>query len=399
MSARQSSKPCKVAILPPLRAVKGSHGGFVLTEKYIQGVAAYAENLGAPVTSFVMLSNKKTTDMDHAEFAPDDPQTPIAPRPEDPRELAHHLKEADVVFAFLSSEERPLLDICHEIGVPLVLSAEFSPRTEHQIIEFDTRNVILRLRRKLWLRNATRIRREMVRATAGLQCSGRPVFDAYADLSPDPLLFFDNRVREQDVITPAEMDRKMAALHQGAPLRLAFGGRFVPMKGVQYLPGFARKLREKGIPFSLDIYGTGPLEADILRKIDRELLSDLVQLKGALPFHSGWIPALKRDVDLFICPHPQGDPSSTYPEVMSCGVPIAGFANEAFEGIRDASGSGWSVPIKNVDTLASTVAGLHVDRASLAAHAQKARKFAMEHTFENTMRRRSDHLRSLSRVQ
>lgn len=387
-----------MVILPPLRAVKGAKGGFVLTEKYIQGVAAYAENLGAPVTSLVMLSDEKTTDMDHREFATDDPLTPIAVRPSDPQTLHQYLKDADVVFAFLSSSEQPLLATCKELGVPLVLSAEFSPKTEQQIIGYDTTSKIVRFRRNLWLKNATRIRREMVRASAGLQCSGRPVYDAYADLSPSPLLFFDNRVQEADVISEPDMAQKMQDLQAGKPLRLAFGGRLVPMKGVQYLPEFAQKLRAEGVPFSLDIYGTGPLEGEIRDKVAQAQLGDLVRFHGALPFRTGWIPALKRDTDLFICPHPQGDPSSTYPETMSCGVPIVGFANEALEGIVDISGSGWTVPLKDTGALASAVARLHVDRDALVRHAHKARDFAMEHAFEHTMRRRSDHLRSLSLV-
>ena len=56
---------------------------------------------------------------------------------------------------------------------------------------------------------------------------------------------------------------------------------------------------------------------------ERQSLQDLVTLRGVVDFATGWIPLLKQQADLFVCPHPQGDPSSTYPEVMSCGVPSA----------------------------------------------------------------------------
>ena len=121
-------------------------------------------------------------------------------------------------------------------------------------------------------------------------------------------------------------------------------------------------------------------------------------LKGALDFRTGWIPALQREADLFVCCHLQGDPSSTYPEVMSCGVPIAGYDNEAFQGIVRYSDAGWQTPMKKPDLLAEEIARLHRDRDSLADASVRARAFAIQHDFETTFARRTQHMIDASRL-
>lgn len=127
-------------------------------------------------------------------------------------------------------------------------------------------------------------------------------------------------------------------------------------------------------------------------------LEDCVALRGVLNFEEEWIPTLKAKADVFVCCHPQGDPSSTYPEVMSCGVPIVGYANEAFVGIVEQSGSGWLSPINDPHALAEVIASLAEDRTKIARGALKAREFAETHCFERTFSKRAKHLVSLSRL-
>lgn len=386
----------ELIILPPLKAQLGQQGGYVLTKKYMEGVAELAKTWPGPITSLVEITQTPSTDMDHAEFLPYHPNTPLETRPDTQVALAERLKDAALVVTFLAPSEELLVTICRKIGVPLVFWAEYSPKTEVQILKSESTNPLRRWRGQSWLKGATRVRRQMVAHSAGLQCSGRPVYDAYADLSPSPMVFWDNRVRSAEIITDADLARRAARLRAGAPLRLAFGGRLIEMKGIQYLPEFAQKLRQIGAPFQLDIYGSGPREADLRRQIAACGMEDQIVLKGALDFRTAWLPTLRSEVDLFICPHPQGDPSSTYPETMSCGLPSVGFDNEAFASIAASSGSGWIVPTGDTVALARQVATLHQDRDQIIAHARRARDFAQEHSFERTMQRRVAHFVSAS---
>lgn len=388
----------ELVLLPSLRANRGPNGGLVLTRKYMSGVSEYARHWPGPVTSLLRMSDVVTTDMDHAEFLPGAAETGLEVRPEDPAALAERLGRAAVVLAFLAREEAPTLDLCNRIGVPVVFIAEYSPRTERQILRSEVKNPLLRLRRLVWLQRTERIRRRMVARAAGLQCSGTPTYDTYRSLSRDPLLFFDNRVRRDDVIARTELARKAAELAEGRPLRLVFGGRLIAMKGVLELPKVAAHLARTCVPFTLDIFGDGPLAGALDSRIAGCGVSDRVAIRGVLDFETGWIPYLKRNADLFVCCHPQGDPSSTYPEVMSCGVPIAGYDNEAFRGIVRESGSGWVVPTFDPAALARTIAGLERNRPAIVKAAGRARDFALRHAFEVTFAARTAHLRRNSRL-
>lgn len=363
------------------------------------GAAQYALSWPGPVTSLVRLSETQTTDMDHAEFFPGEAETGLEVRPQDDREMAERLKNAAAVVALLARNERQTALLCHRIGVPVIFVSEYSPRTERQIIAADASNVIVRLRRNLWLWRTELIRRkELLPIAAGLQCSGTPTYDSYAGLSRDTLLFFDNRVRQCAVIDDLSLAAKAAALRKGGPLRLVFGGRFVAMKGILELPKVASALAKAGVPFTFDIFGSGPLESDLESRIRAEGLQDRMALRGVLDFETGWIPYLRENADIFVCCHVQGDPSSTYPEVMSCGVPIAGYNNEAFQGIVRESGAGWGVPLFDAATLAQELARLHGAREEIVAAATRARNFASQHAFETTFFKRVQHFIRNSRL-
>lgn len=390
--------PNELVLLPSLTAQRGPGGGLILTRKYMSGTAELARTWPGPVTSLVRLSDTPTTDMDHAEFLPGEAETELEIRPEDDAGLAARLASAAAVLGFLSREEAGTARLCQGLGVPIVFTAEYSPTTERQILDAEVSNPILRLRRRLWLWRTERIRRKALGIAAGLHCSGTPTYEAYRHLNGNTLLFFDNRVSRDGVISDADLDAKIARMKRTAPLRLVFGGRLIAMKGVMELPRVAADLARRGVPFQFDIFGSGPLKDALEAQIRGQGLQDRMALCGVRDFDTGWIPYLKEQADLFVCCHPQGDPSSTYPEVMSCGVPIAGYDNEAFRGIVRESRGGWVTPMFDAAALAGTIARLHANREEIAETATRARDFARQHVFEQTFANRAAHLVRVSRL-
>jgi len=388
----------ELILLPALKAVRGPRGGVVLTAKYLDGAALFARGWPGPVTSLLEETDTLSGDLDLIELQPGEAETALELRPADPAALADRLWRAGAVLSHLAPSEAPTAALCADIGVPFLSTSEYSPLTERQIIDASDIGLLRRLRRRQWAASAERTRQRMLPMLAGLQCSGTPTYDLYRSLQPNALLFFDNRVLRDDVISTQDLAIKAEALMRGDPLRLVFGGRLVDMKGVMDLPAVADALRRRQVDFRLDIYGGGDLEQALARRIAELGLQDQVQLRGVLDFRGGWIPMLKREADLFVCCHPQGDPSSTYPEVMSCGVPIAGYANEAFEGVVRHSGSGWLSPLKDPEALADRIASLDASRTQIATAAQKARAFALAHAFEETFGRRAAHLVRSSRL-
>ncbi|MEM1159307.1 MAG: glycosyltransferase [Pseudomonadota bacterium] len=389
----------ELILLTPLKARRGPKGGLILTQKYLDGAAAYARYWPGPVTTLVKLDTRPDTNMDQVEIDPAKLETGLEELPMDLAERARRLEAAALVVDFLSPYGLETAQLCKRIGVPVSYVSEYTPRTERQIIDAGTRNPLKRLRRRMWQMQAERTRQQMLRNyAAGLQCSGTPTFDLYNAMAPEPFLFFDNRVPAANILNDASLAAKCDQLARGAPLRLMFGGRLIAMKGVLELPRIAQELDRLAVPYRMDIVGQGDLEESLRQKIAAAGLSARVTLHPPMDFNSGWIPMLKREADLFVCPHPQGDPSSTYPEVMSCGVPIVGYDNEAFAGIVRESGIGWSVPMFDARAMARQIGALHADRAALQQAARAGRDFARQHCLEETFSRRTAHLVKVSRL-
>jgi glycosyltransferase involved in cell wall biosynthesis len=158
----------------------------------------------------------------------------------------------------------------------------------------------------------------------------------------------------------------------------------------------AKELRRMDVDFHLSICGDGELRQAMTHEIEAKHLAQNVSMEGVLDFRSELVGFVKSEIDLFICCHPQGDPSCTYLETMSCGVPIAGYANEAFSGIVQSSGVGWLAPVNQPEQLARVILEIQKSPESLREKSFDALAFAREHTFHQTVARRIDHLRTLS---
>jgi colanic acid/amylovoran biosynthesis glycosyltransferase len=179
---------------------------------------------------------------------------------------------------------------------------------------------------------------------------------------------------------------------RGRP-HLLFSGRLHAIKGAHHLVPMALALQQAGVDFELSIAGDGPLRSDIEAQIHARGLQARVRCLGVLPFETGLMPLLRQDIDLFVCPHLQGDPSCTYIETLSGGVPIAGYDNEAWRGLWQRCKAG-TISARNTPAgLARTVAALVHDTAALQALAQRAREFASHHLFEHEFATRVAHLR------
>ena len=384
----------ELILLPALKALRSPRGDLRLTQKYLDGVAMFARYWPGPVTSLVEITKQPSTEMDLVEV---DLTDGFEIRPANPARLVRRLRRGAVALGFLTARELGLVGACRLARLPLVMTSEYTLSTEMQIVDGENLWKPRALKRKAWLWRHDLVRQRIVPAIEGLQCSGTPTYEAYRDAQPNTLLFFDNRVRVDDVVGEEELDRKLTRLATSrGPLRLIFGGRFVAMKGVLELPKVASELVRRGVDFTLEIVGDGPLAGALRAAIDAAGLGARVRVTPPLDFRSGWVPKLKAEADLFLCCHTQGDPSSTYPEVMSCGVPIVGYANEAFLGIVRHSEAGWSAPLFDVAGLADHVERLTRDRQALVDAARRARAFAVRHAFEKTFRRRAEHLLATS---
>jgi colanic acid/amylovoran biosynthesis glycosyltransferase len=389
MSRKQTLK-----LVPSLRARQLSNGRIVLTQKFIEGVSQFHSLWAGPVDVYLEKCEAQYANLDEMAVAPE--QFPFRIHLLSPDETASALVADPAGVALLSLDDfrqSGLASWCRRNDVSCAYISEYSLTTRKQIIDSGTSNPLKRVRRKMWESAEERKRRRAVAAATGLQCNGTPTYENYRDLTGNALLYFDTRI---SVDLLAKTDDIHQRLRHKGPLRLLYSGRLIPAKGAEDLIDVAAGLRRRNIDFHLTICGDGDSRVIMQDQIRREQLNRYVTLAGVLDFRNELVPFIKTSVDLFICCHPQGDPSCTYLETMSCGVPIAGYANEAFEGIVRQSGCGWTVPVNNRRALTEKIVELIRRPQALLEMSLASLAFAGNHTFEQTFARRVAHLRTLN---
>lgn len=282
------------------------------------------------------------------------------------------------------------LDLAAPGRIPVMYSVEYTIGTRLKIVALDpTLGVLRKARSMLWNLGVERRRRRAFRAAAGVQANGYPAFAAYRALNPSTILYLDGRMRRDMMATPDDMAARVASLRTGQPLRLVHSGRLEPMKGAQDLLPIAGALVAQGVDFTLDVFGSGALEAALRAAVPD--FDGRLRLHSAVDFETGLVPWMRRNADLYLSCHRQSDPSCTYLEAMGCGVPVIGYDNDMWAAMQRDSGAGWVVPMADTKAMASRIAALARDRDALADHADRALYFATHHDFETEFTRRMLH--------
>jgi glycosyltransferase involved in cell wall biosynthesis len=199
-------------------------------------------------------------------------------------------------------------------------------------------------------------------------------------------------VFKDQIIQDAALQQRLTYLLENKPLRLAFSGRLIQMKGADHLVELALKLKQSKIPFQFTIYGAGDVEQEMHAFITKHQLSEQVVMAGVVDFYKTLIPELQQSVDVFVCLHRQSDPSCTYLETLSCGVPIVGYKNRAFSGLLELADIGWGGELNNLDEICTIIAHLHENRTEIIEKSKNSAAFAQQHDFDATFQKRIDHL-------
>lgn len=385
-----------LVVITPLRAVVDPSGRVTLTRKFIDSMSQFAGSWHGPVSACLEPAAHVADELDYVHVAPATLPFEVRVMPFDSAEFLDSLPHAGIVQAVASYRQHHLARVLRERCVPCVYVTEYSLRTRLQQVRAVTPDLPRRLRRYVWELNQERATRRSLRLSCALQCNGVPTHEVYARVQADRLLFFASQASRTDLASDADLLCRQQHLLAGEPLRLAFWGRLIPMKGVRYLLPLARALRARGVPFQLTIIGDGWLRERLAMELRSDDLSSCVRLTGTLEFRSELVPYLRTQADLFVCCHPQGDPSCAYLEALAWGLPIAGFANEALVGLLRHADIGWTVPIGAVDALAEQIATLHRCRQLLVERLERARSFGRQHTTEATVERRLRHLRTVA---
>ncbi len=369
-------------------------GGFFLDIKMVEGLALYARLWGGPVRCVIRAGDPAQIAFGR-DYAAADLPFEVAIIDADATGIGLLTRDAAVVLA--AGDNHRDLPVPGLTDAPVVFIIEYTLKTRLRIIAIEQGRSLAALKNAVWTILTERRRRAAFARSAGLQANGQPGYDAYRRSSPSILRYFDSRLTDDQQIAVEALAAKQAAMRAGKPLRIVFSGRLETMKGADHLVRVAAELRRVGVPFTLDIYGDGVLRPAMQQAIEAEGLGDRVVLHGKVPFDAVLVPLMKERVDLFLCCHRQDDPSCTYLETLSCGVPIVGYDNAAFAGVLALGDIGIAVAMDDPAAAARAIAVLADDRTRLAAMADAAAAVGRAHSFERTFAARIDHLKAIAR--
>lgn len=311
------------------------------------------------------------------------------------RSADHHLNADDLegYDVILASGDNP--DYLHvaELGQKLKKSVfftiEYIPDTRRKITMLDPgRSFLSKMKSLLYITLSEQRRRKAFTIARGLQANGYPAAETYRQINSNIAFYLDNRMAGDMTATEEEMSSRKAHLSSTRPLRLFHAGRLEPLKGSQDLIPIARKLRDRDIPFVLDIFGGGSLEAGIRDDIAKYDLDNRVRLHGVVDFATELVPFARRNSDIFLSCHRQSDPSCSYLEHMGCGLPVAGYDNRMCAALVKDSRAGWTVPLGDWSALADKLTELARNPDDIIEKSTAALNFARAHLFETEFAKR-----------
>ena len=307
----------------------------------------------------------------------------------------NHIKNASIVLASGDSfNQLHISKLCKKNKIKCVYVIEYIPETRYQIIDLEVNNPIIKLRRYIFIWNGERKRIAAFKAADGIQANGMAAYNEYNRFN-NCILYFDSRVDQDTMISNNELEDRLAVLAQNQPLRIAFSGRLIKIKGADHLIQLAELLKRRNIDFKMTIFGSGDLEAKMMDEISDLKLNNQVKMPGAVDFYNELLPEIKENIDLYVILHRQSDPSCTYLETTSCGIPIIGYENKSFAGLLQEADIGWGKKIDDLTGIADIIEYLNKNRDIIKEKSRKCITFSLAHDFKSTFKKRIDHLRQM----
>ncbi len=177
-------------------------------------------------------------------------------------------------------------------------------------------------------------------------------------------------------------NRQDAPVSMQAPFRFMAMGRMVRTKGFDVLLDACRVLKDQGLPFRLELVGSGSWEGRLRRQAEQLGLAGLVEFPGFVSFDK--VPATLSRADVFVTPsvvHPTGDRDgipNVIMEAMAQRLPVVATAVAGIPEVVEDGRTGLLVPQRDPQALAKAMAAMAADRARALEMAERARELVLE---------------------
>jgi glycosyltransferase involved in cell wall biosynthesis len=150
----------------------------------------------------------------------------------------------------------------------------------------------------------------------------------------------------------------------GAPLRVACVGSWLPLKGSAEMVAVATRLHERGVPFTLSLYGTGAKEDEVLAAFPAQVRE---RLRVVPRYVRVELPRILQEEEVLFFPsHSEGFGMAVV-EAMACGLaPVSSPVGVALQVVREGV-TGRLIPIGDVEGQVGALRSLAEDRERLLA--------------------------------
>lgn len=374
---------------------------FVVDRKFLTGMQHYVNGIKSPLATVHPRLTATETIMDRVSV-------PLRSLP-----YAVSVIEADWRWQPLPHEAARLRDLvantklayygffdvsalCKQQGVAEVLALEHDLATLLRLATADSVDLLRNLvRGARGLRDFV-LQIPAMRRALSVHCNGYPVYEQMAHLNPERrLLYLDSRMSSDSIIGEPALIERLERREPGK-LRLIYSGRYEPIKGAVDVVRVGLEALRQGLDIELHTYGQGA-QGDEMRSL-AAASHGRIQVHDAVPYPT--LVELSRGFDVFVCCHVQSDPSCTYLESFGSGLPIVGYANRMWRGLRRAANLGVESPMRQPRQVVEALRMYSSQPQRLRADSLAARSFARDHNFEAEFGKRIDDLNAvLDRLQ
>lgn len=369
-------------------------GIFTVDRKFHLGMQLYVRNIAHPLVSVHLASTASDQVMDPVDIPDSDLEygvivlkaesnTRILPR--ESVRLFNQIRQSKLVYGGGFGGAA----LARSIGVPYILILEYDLLTQVAATVSEVSNMARKALRAIRCVSKYVTGIHTLSSACGLHCNGYPMFDESRLFNSNRLLYLDSRMARDMIISEDNLKARLSG-RTGRPLRLLYSGRYERMKGADDAVRVGVECLKRGLQIEMHCYGQGSLKSEMEHLAAQSADPVKIQIHDAVPYPN--LVKLSREFDIFVCCHIQGDPSCTYLESFGSGLPIVGYNNKMWRRLRDESRAGFSSPLGRPEAVADAVQRFAADREALALMSNRAREFAIEHTFESEFKRRTDDL-------
>lgn len=275
------------------------------------------------------------------------------------RETAAALRRIDPDVAHAHVLGPPALGTA-DSGIPWVVTAHGIQTAYGKLLEGWAGRV------RAWA--YTKMEQESLRRTRHLIVISPYVLETFADRL--------DGIRVHAIDNPVE-ERFFRVEGTGDPTRILVSGRVVPLKDPETMIAAAAILAKSGRPFT--IHFAGPADEDsyvatLTERVRNGGLSDHVRFLGSISPE-----ALAREMGeagLLVLPSLQETSSLAIMEAMASGRPVVATATGGNAHLVEAGKTGWLVPTRNPERLASAIAEALGDAEDARARGRRGREIA-----------------------